>query len=257
MTCDEVLQLLPDHAMGTLSETEEAAVRRHLRGCGACRADAQSLDSGVAMFASAAHVADPPPELRARVMTALQEEWADTDMDVEAGAAGAPGRSARHAARWNGGRTIRWLAVAAVVLALGAAVSWGAIQHGQLNAARGDQASYQRFLHLLGGKEVRVAKLHPTTGTPVTGTAVLYDSDRHESWGVFELTAPGYEQPLTIRLVSTSGETLNVPFPVKLGADGHGSGWLGTAADISSFQTIEILDPAGRVMARGLASEVG
>jgi Putative zinc-finger len=255
MTCDEVLQLLPDHAMGTLSETEEAAVRRHLRGCGACRADAQSLDSGVAMFASAAHVAEPPPELRSRVMTALQEEWADADRSVEDGAAES-GRSARHTARWNGGRTIRWLAVAAVVLALGAAVSWGAVQHGQLSAARGDQASYQRFLHLLGGKEVRVAKLHPTTGVEVTGTAVLYDSDRHESWGVFEMTAPGYDQPLTVRLVSTTGETLDAPFPVKLGSDGHGSGWLGTAADISSFKTVLILDPAGRVLARGVANEV-
>ncbi len=256
MTCDEVLQLLPDHAMGTLSETEEAAVRRHLRGCGACRADAQSLDSGVAMFASAAHVTDPPPELRARVMTALQEEWADEDRSIEAGA-GIPGRrSARHAARWNGGRVVRWLAVAAVVLALGAAVGWGAVQHGQLNAARGDQASYQRFLHLLGGKEVRVAKLHSTTGDQVTGTAVLYDSDRHESWGVFELTAPGYSEPLTIQLVSTTGEKLRVQFPVKLDGDGHGTGWLGTAADISSFQTVQILDPSGRVLARGSAGEV-
>ena len=255
MTCDEVLQLLPDHAMGTLSETEEAAVRRHLRGCGACRADALSLDSGVAMFASAAHVADPPPELRSRVMTALQEEWADADRSIEAGAA-SPGRSARHKAKWNGGPIVRWLAVAAVVLALGASVAWGASQHGQLNSARGDQASYQRFLHLLGGKEVRVAKLHSTTGIQVTGTAVLYDSDKHESWGVFELTAPGYDQPLTIRLISTTGEALTVPFQVKLDADGHGTGWLGTAADISSFQTVQILDPSGRVLAKGFAGEV-
>jgi hypothetical protein len=255
MTCDEVLQLLPDHAMGTLSETEEAAVRRHLRGCGACRADSLTLDSGVAMFASAAHVTDPPPELRARVMTALQEEWADADRAVEAGAA-TPGRGARHKARWSGGRVVRWLAVAAVVMALGGAVAWGAVQHGQLNSARGDQASYQRFLHLLGGKEVRVAKLHPTTGIQVTGTAVLYDSDRHESWGVFELTAPGYDRPLTIRLISTSGEALTVPFPVKLDQDGHGTGWLATAADISSFKTVQILDPSGRVLARGYAGDV-
>jgi hypothetical protein len=256
MTCEEVLQLIPDHAMGTLSETEEAAVRRHLRGCGACRADSLTLDSGVAMFASAVHVTDPPPELRARVMTALQEEWADADRSIEAGAAVPGRRGARHAARWNGGRVVRWLAVAAVVLGLGAAVAWGTVQHGHLQSARGDQASYQRFLHLLGGKEVRVAKLRSTTGIQVTGTAVLYDSDRHESWGVFELTAPGYSRPLTVRLISTTGEALTVPFQVKLDADGHGTGWLGTAADISSFQTVQVLDPSGRVLARGFAGDV-
>src|SRR5580765_344125 len=127
MTCEQVLQLLPDHAMGTLSETEEAAIRRHLRGCGGCRADALALDRGVAMFASAAHVADPPPELRNRVMTALQEEWVDADRAREASAA----NDARTHGRWTGGRALRWAAVAAVVIGLIGALSWGSVQHGQ------------------------------------------------------------------------------------------------------------------------------
>jgi hypothetical protein len=252
MRCEQVVQLLPDHAMGTLSETEEAAIRRHLRGCGACRADAQALDRGVAMFASAAHVADPPPELRNRVMTALQEEWADADRASEAS-----GPTDPHAGgRWTGGRALRWLAVAAVIAGLIGALSWGAVQHRQLVSARADQNSYQRFLHLLGGKEVRVAKIHPAGPVSVTGTAVLYDSDRHESWGVFELNAPGYTQPLTIQLVSTTGEKLTVPFPVKLDEDGHGTGWLASAADISSFRTVLILDPNGKVLARGVTGDV-
>src|SRR6266550_2325107 len=104
MTCDEILQLLPDHALGTLSETEEAAVRRHLRGCGACRADAVALDRGVAMFASAAHATEPPPALRERVMTTLSEEWADADRANRHGGASL-------ATALRGGGVLRWAAV--------------------------------------------------------------------------------------------------------------------------------------------------
>ncbi len=247
MTCDQVLQLLPDHAMGTLSETEEASIRRHLRGCGACRADAVALDRGVAMFASAAHVAEPPPELRERVMTALAEEWADAGRPADA-AAGPRGRAtvpSRLGVR-------RWLAVAAVVAALGGAIAWGSVQHVQLASARGDQRSYRSFLHALGGREVRVAKLHAAGGVAVSGTAILYDSDQHESWALVELNSPGYRRPLTVRLVSSSGETLTLPFPVEIDADGHGAGWLVTAADITNFRTVRIVAPDGQVLATGV-----
>jgi hypothetical protein len=251
--CEDVLLVLPDHALGTLSETEEAAVRRHLRGCGACRADALALDRGVAMFASAAHAAEPPPELRERVMGALADEWADAD------------RSRREASGSDRGRPrtaiVRWLAVAAVVVALGGAVAWGTIEHAhashtsrQLASATEDATSYRRFLAALGGKEVRVAKLHPSTSVHVGGTAILYDSDRHESWGLVEINAPGFRQPLTVTLVSSAGETIELPFPVELDGDGHGTGWLATAADISTFHTIRVLAPNGTLLATGVTS---
>ncbi len=258
MTCDEVLELLPDRAMGTLSETEEAAVRRHLRGCGACRADALALDRGVAMFASAAHAADPPPELRARVLSTLNEEWAEQDRARES--RGRP-MAARSASR---GGFVRWLAVAAAVVAIGAAIAWGGIERAnardasaRLAAISGDAASYQRFLHALGGKEVRVGKLRPTTSVQVAGTAILYDSDRHESWGLVELTAPGYRQPLTVTLVSSSGDTIPFPFPVQIDPDGHGTGWIATSADISTFRTVRVSAPDGTTLATGVTVDSG
>ena len=77
MSCDAVRQQLPDYVLGTLSETETAAIRRHLRGCASCREDATELDQGVALFAGAAHVAEPPPDLKERVLAVLEEEWAE------------------------------------------------------------------------------------------------------------------------------------------------------------------------------------
>jgi hypothetical protein len=252
VTCDEVLELLPDRAMGTLSDTEDAAVRRHLRGCGGCRVDAVSLDRGVAMFASAAHAVDPPPELREQVMSSLADEWADQDrMQRDRPSGGHSGRPRRSA---------RWLAVAAAAAAIVGALAWGATEHSNAHdattrlAAVSEYASaYQRFLHALGGRDVRVAELRATTSVQIAGVAILYDSDRHQSWGLVELTAPEYREPLTVTLVSTTGETLELPFPVRIDADGHGTGWLATSADISSFRTVRVSAPGGTVMATGAA----
>jgi hypothetical protein len=258
VTCDDALQLLPDSALGTLSETEEAAVRRHLRGCGACRADAMTLDRGVAMFASAAHAADPPPELRERVMSALSEEWAE--VDGRAQSAEPPRSHRRLPARPS--LTARILAVAAVVIALAGALAWGIAQHShasdlstRLAAAADDASAYHRFLTALGGKEVRVAKLHAVSRVVVGGTAILYDSDRHESWSLVELNAPGYRKPVKVTLVSSSGDRIDFPFAVEIDKDGHGAAWLVTAADISTFRTVQLRGPDGAVLATGVTSE--
>src|SRR2546428_1104000 len=150
MRCEGILELLPDHALGTLSELEVAEVRRHLRGCGACRADALALDRGVAMFASAAHALEPPPELRERVMTVLQDEWAEE----------------RPAAPRRPRRLVRWLAVAAVVAALGGSFAWGAVQRAHAHPSPTAPAGlpegadrHRAFPHAPRGREGRVSRV--------------------------------------------------------------------------------------------------
>src|SRR5438105_14425759 len=54
---------------------ESLPLRRHVRGCMGCRAEAQRLDEGLAMFAGAAHSTDPPPELEDRVRRVLGAAW--------------------------------------------------------------------------------------------------------------------------------------------------------------------------------------
>src|SRR5262245_10590539 len=117
MKCDDVLLLLPDDALGTLDESDRRQVRAHLRGCAACRAEAARLDEGLTSFASSLE-AEAPPELEDRVMAVLQEEWAE----AEAGSG-----SGRHG--W-----VRWLSVAAVIVALAGAVAWGSVS--QVRASR-------------------------------------------------------------------------------------------------------------------------
>src|SRR5690349_23896783 len=111
MTCDEVRELLPDHSLGTLSEVQDAAVRRHLRGCASCREEGRTLDEGIAMFASAAHAQQPPRELRDRVMKVLEDEWSEAPVHRRP--------RFRFAASWQ--------AMAAAVVVIAGLLAWGLV----------------------------------------------------------------------------------------------------------------------------------
>jgi hypothetical protein len=233
--CEESRQLLPDHVLGTLSETESAAVRRHLRACSSCRAEAAELDEGVALFAGAAHAAEPPPELKDRVMAVLEEEWSEP--------AARPQKARRRFA-------VGWQAVAAILLVLAGLAAWGGVAQGNAHRFQEDANNYRAFLGALGGKDVRVGQLvAASSGLPLEGSAVMYDSDRGQSWVLVLARAPGFSGQATVK-VEGLGRTIKLPFPMKFDSDGEGSAWLVTSADISHFDQVELTDAQGRVIAQ-------
>jgi putative zinc finger protein len=233
VSCDEVRLSLPDYALGTLSETESVAVRRHLRGCSTCRAEAADLDEGVALFARAAHQAEPPAELKGRVMSVLEEEWAE---------APAPHRKVRRLA-------VAWQAVAALVILLAGVAAWAGVAQSNANRFRGDSISYHAFLSALGGKDVRVGQLAPIAGMTLEGNVILYDSDKGQSWVLVLARAPGFADPVTVSLTG-DGKTIKVPFPLEFDPDGEGWTGLVTSTDISGFDQVLLTDSSGRVIAR-------
>jgi hypothetical protein len=234
--CDEVREQLADAILGTLDQPDLAAVRRHLRGCGSCRAEAAELDKGIALFATAAHEEQPPPELEQRVISALADEWS------EAPAIARPGLRPR-----------RWLAVAAAVVALAGALSWAASAQVLSNRFQADAASYRHFLEALGGRNVRVAVLKPGTNMEVDGSAILYDSDRGQSWVLVLARVPGYTGMVRVTLSSSTGRSIELR-PMQIDSGGDASTWLVTSSDISSFTTITLSGPGGSsVLASGVA----
>lgn len=237
MTCEEVREQLPDFALGTLSDTEAAALRRHLRGCGSCRTDAAQLDRGVAMFAGATHVAEPPPGLERQVMAVLQEEWAEAEK---------PRRAPR------GVFLVPRLGFAAVIAALAVAVLWGTVAQLQVLHDRGDAATYRDILASLGGKEIRAVVLHPTR-PDLEASAVIYDSHRGLSWaGVFVFTKGDAPQgPFTVSISNPAGHAIEFPFPLQINGEGRGVAWLDTPEDLSTFTTITVIGPNGDHVARG------
>jgi hypothetical protein len=232
VSCDEIRQQLPDHVLGTLPETELAAIRRHLRGCAGCRTEASDLDEGVALFASAAHVAEPPPVLRPQVMAVLAEEWSETEGEVRA--------HARPRLR------LRWPAVATAA-AVVAGILWAVAAQITAGSYRGDALAYRHVLETLGGTEIRVAALEPAPGSPVRGSAVVYDSMIEQSWVGVLVRAPGYTGEITVTISAPSGQSMEL-FPMEM-ERGRGDTWLATESDLTGFDTIRLTTADGRLLA--------
>jgi hypothetical protein len=236
MSCEEVRAQLPDYALGTLPEVEEAAVRRHLRGCAGCRSEAASLDEGVALFASSAHQTEPPPDLRDRIMTVLTEEWSDEP------------RSRRLVPRLM----MRWPAMAAAAVVIAALVV-ATLSQVQTRGFRGDALHYREFLNALGGKEVRVARLRAVPSVTLEGRVIVYDAEHGEqSWVMVLARAPGFPDPVTVSLETAGGRSIRIPFKLKFGEDGDAWSGFTTSSDLSKFGRIVLTTPTGRVVATGV-----
>lgn len=233
MSCEEVRLQLPDYALGTLPDLEMAEVRRHLRGCASCRSEAATLDEGLALFATAAHQAEPPPELRDRVMAVLTEEWADTPQ--------APPLRRRLLARWPA------LAAAAVVVA---ALTLAVVVQVNARGLSEDAEHYRSFLQALGGTDVRVAELR-SESINLEGSAILYDSTRGRSWVMVLAKAPGFTEEVTVRLMAADGRSIDFRFPMTFGDDGDGWSGFVTASDLSPFNRIVLIASGGRVVGEG------
>jgi anti-sigma-K factor RskA len=67
----EIADLLPGFALGSLDIEDERGVREHLAGCTLCRRELASLRRIVGELAAALPPSPPPPELEARIMSAL------------------------------------------------------------------------------------------------------------------------------------------------------------------------------------------
>ena len=224
MTCDEVRELLPEHLLWTLNGPHDLEVRRHLRGCAGCRAEMITLADGVAWFARAAHDRPPPDDLHDRVMTILDQEWQD---------------SPDHASPVSK-RGRRSFAAAAAVLAIVAALGWGAFQTHRADVASVAADSYHTLLSTLGGKEFRIGTLQPSGDQPVEGSVVLYDSHLGQSWGVVLIRAPGMTGTAQVTLASADGRTVDV-HPLEFQPDGDAATWIVTSSDLTDFDRVTIV----------------
>ena len=232
MTCEAVQERLSEHLLGSMPETDDMAVRRHLRGCATCRREAAALGDGLAAFARAAHDMTPPDDLRDRVLGAVRDEQLDR-VDHE-----------------PGGRR-RWVlpAVAAgLTLALVASLAWGAGQARRADRTVADAASYTGLLSILGGKDFRAGRLDPTGGRTLEGSVVVYDSHEDQSWAVVFVRAPGESGSATPTLHADDGRAVDV-WPLEFDGQGDGATWLVTSVDLQPFDRLTITGADGTLLA--------
>jgi predicted anti-sigma-YlaC factor YlaD len=235
MNCEAVREHLTEHLLGHLGEGEEGEVRRHLRGCAACRGELRAMEEGMRTFALAAHQVSPPEGLRDRVLRVLEDERID----------------APPARRWLSARVV---AAAAAVVVVAGSLSWATVASGRAANAEAEAGKYEAFLGALGGKDVRVGTLHARDTQPIEGSVVMYDSTVGQSWVLVLVRAPGIEGRAHA-VVSSPSRKIEL-FPLKFDAGGEASTWLVTGADITSFHRVAIYDLEGRVLATASVSRL-
>jgi hypothetical protein len=233
VTCEQVREHLAEHVLGTLAEDVEAGVRKHLRGCMACRRELRALDEGMSTFATAAHQLEPPPELRERVLSVLTEEHEETP-------------EALLHKRFRGRRLVAAVAAAVVLLA---SVGVAVVQTQRAGHFHGIAARYESFLQALGGRDVRVGTLRAGGPQSVEGSVVMYDSDRGQSWILVLVRAPGKTGQASVT-VSSSKRRIEL-HPLLFDSAGEASTWLVTGSDISHFDRVRVVDAAGNLLASG------
>lgn len=228
MKCEEVRDQLAEHLLATLEDPVDAAVRKHLRGCGSCRAEMTALGEGVSTLAAAAHDVAPPDELHDRVLRVLEEEWAEVPVPVSI---------------W---RRSAWLARAAAAVVLAVALGWGTFE--TIRASRFEEAAgrYETFLGVLGGEDVRVGELRPARSQELQGSVVMYDSKVGQSWVIVLCRAPGWTGEAQVTLVDNVERTIDLR-PMEFGEAGEASTWLVTASDLRRYDRVNVWDADGLI----------
>jgi hypothetical protein len=234
--CDEARDQLAEHLLGTLDESADLQVRRHLRGCSGCRRDMAGLAEGLSTFARAAHELAPPEELKERVLSELQGDWAE-------------GTASSGSAR----RPNRWMAWAAVVMLVAGSVTWGLWSNHRAARYEERATKYATLLDSLGGENVRVAKLRPQGSQQLEGSAVVYDSKVEQSWVLVLVRAPGMEGQATVTLATRDGRTIQL-HAMEFSSGGEASSWLVTSSNLRPFETVIVRDESGTTIATGSVS---
>lgn len=239
MTCEAVQERLSEHLLGSMPEIDDAAVRRHLRGCAACRREAAALGEGLAAFALAAHDVSPPDDLRDRVLDAVRDDQRDT--------------AASETPSWR--RHALTGVAAGLSLALVVSLAWGVGQARRADRSVADAHSYTGLLAILGGTGFRAARLEPAGARTLEGSVVVYDSHEDQSWAVVFVRAPGQSGYATPTLHADDGRTVEV-WPLEFDGQGDGAAWLVTSVNLEPFDHLTVTGEDGTLLATADIREV-
>jgi hypothetical protein len=254
VTCLEVRELLPEHAIGVLGELEHERIQRHLQTCAGCRKEAGDLGQAASMLAFALAPAPVPEGLDDRVVERVRR------------AAGAPGtrRRARTA-------TVALVAAALVFASLG----WGAVMAGRAErfadraaqAQREQAVAIEHFQQVLGNvipggslsdNETHIGQLAPVAAGTGGGFALQLVSPRILDFVM--VIVNGLDDPsvlpLRVQLVNDRGRVLRAGRIDTLDANGGAEVYHQfRTKGLGGFTTVNVVDPAGRLVLTGTVDQ--
>jgi predicted anti-sigma-YlaC factor YlaD len=250
VTCLEVRELLPEHAMGVLGEADRERVQRHLQWCAGCRKEAGDLGQAASTLAFALAPAPLPEGLGERVIARVRR------------ATGAPGTRRR-------ARTTAASLVAATVAF--ASLGWGAVMAGRADrfagraerAERVQEAAIERFQTVLAqvipsdtvsSSDTHLGQLAPVASGTGGGFALQLVSP--EILDFVMVIVNGLDDPdglpLRVWLVNERGRELRAGRIGELDADGGAEVYREFETQgLGGFTTVNVVDSTGEVVLTG------
>jgi hypothetical protein len=250
VTCLEVRELLPEHAMGVLGETDRERIQRHLQRCAGCRKEAGDLGQAASTLAFALAPASLPEGLGERVVARVRR------------ATGAPGTRRR-------ARTAAASLLAATVAF--ASLGWGAVMAGRADrfadraeqAERAQEAAIERFQTVLSrvipSDSVSSSDTHLGQLTPVasgTGGGFALQLVSPEILDFVMVIVNGLDDPdglpLRVWLVNDHGRALRGGRIDELDANGGAEVYHQfKTRGLGGFTTVNVVDSTGEVVLTG------
>ena len=250
MTCLEVRELLPEHAIGVLGEPERERIQRHLQWCAGCRKEAGDLEQAASKLAFALAPAPVPKGLGEHVVADIRR------------AAGAPGTRRRRA------RTAASLVAATVAFA---SLGWGAVMAGRADrfadraerAERAQEAAIEQFQTVLSqvipsdsvsSSDTHLGQLRPVAAGTGGGFALQLVSP--EILDFVMVIVNGLDDPdrlpLRVWLVNDQGRELRGGRIDELDANGGAEVYHQfQTRGLGGFSTVNVVDSTGEVVLTG------
>jgi len=250
VTCLEVRELLPEHAIGVLGEPERERIQRHLQWCAGCRKEAGDLGQAASTLAFALAPAPVPQGLGERVVARIRRE------------AGAPGTRRRRA------RTAASLVAATVAFA---SLGWGAVMAGRADrfadraerAERAQEAAIEQFQTVLSqvipsdsvsSSDTHLGQLRPVAAGTGGGFALQLVSP--EILDFVMVIVNGLDDadrlPLRVWLVNDKGRELRGGRIDELDANGGAEVYHQfQTRGLGGFTTVNVVDRAGELVLTG------
>jgi hypothetical protein len=212
MRCDELHELAPEVALGTIEGEERAEALRHLSECSECRRLVEQLSGVTDELLLLAPVQEPPVGFESRVIGAL---------DLKT-------RSSRRRRRGRG--LLHRLAPPVAAAAVAAGVMVGVYNDDRVTAER-----YRETLEQAGGRSFQAAPLRDETGIEA---GVVFGYQGSPSWMLVTVDEEHRDRVSGGELITTDRRTVALP-GLELDRDGSWGGAI--PVDLYDVRAIRLL----------------
>jgi anti-sigma-K factor RskA len=221
-----IYESLAAYALDCLDEDEKEVVTRHLAHCAECRAELSNYKEVAALLPFAGELVDPPPDLKARLMSQVQNESHPNPPII------ASSTWVDRLLHWSRRSAPLWGTVSlALVIMLGISnlLLWGQVR--QLQSTRPSQ---MQFVRMSGTQSAPAAE----------GVIVISVDGDHGTLVVDKLPPLQAGQQYQLWLIDNGQRTNGGVFSVD--PDGYGSLWVKSPRPLASYGSFGVtVEPQG------------